>query len=214
MSQNSIGNKIGSPTNTEPLTVEKSASNSEVLAVNDQSISWGIYSADATPEGAITANKGSLALGSTLAGSAIPFTKTTDGVNTGWLAIVTQTTYNAWTPIVYGNVTPGAGTYTTQTGHWIKHQNFYIATATITWTAHTGFGNLRMNLPTIDQMFLIEGSIYTSGITFPAGTSSLFLQTVGSGQADLIGYGSAAVPVGVTLPATGTLVYTMKFMGN
>jgi hypothetical protein len=57
---------------------------------------------------------------------------------------VGQTTY---TPVISGGTTAGVGTYTTQTGKYYRIGTICFFKATVTWTAHTGTGTIRISLP-------------------------------------------------------------------
>jgi len=50
-----------------------------------------------------------------------------------------------WTPVVIGLATAGTGTYTTQTGQYIKVGRIVWVACQLAWTAHTGTGNLQVN---------------------------------------------------------------------
>ena len=47
-----------------------------------------------------------------------------------------------WTPVVYGSTTSGTGTYTTQTGVYIKIGSFVFVQIYINLSGHTGNGNM------------------------------------------------------------------------
>ena len=98
------------------------------------------------------------------------------GVNVGNSASATATTLDWYeegttTPTIAGSSAAGTGTYTTQTGTWTRVGNrvdFYLE---ITWTAHTGTGNVRIvhgfpYLPSAAQ--LLPGQLQ-----FEAGTGSV-----------------------------------------
>ena len=48
----------------------------------------------------------------------------------------------AWTPIAYGTTAAGIGTYTSQSGLYVKVGKVVYFEAAISWSAHTGTGNL------------------------------------------------------------------------
>ena len=50
-----------------------------------------------------------------------------------------------WTPTISGHVSAGAGTYTVQTATYTKVGRTVHVQANITWTAHTGTGNIRLS---------------------------------------------------------------------
>lgn len=51
---------------------------------------------------------------------------------------------NLWNPTIVGATTAGAGTYTVQNGSYSKIGNMVFIRAYISWTAHTGTGNMRI----------------------------------------------------------------------
>jgi hypothetical protein len=65
-----------------------------------------------------------------------------------------------WTPTIIGTTTAGTGTYTTQTGSYTKIGNQVTLHLTLTWTAHTGTGNMRISgLPFTVGSYLSAGSV-------------------------------------------------------
>jgi hypothetical protein len=50
----------------------------------------------------------------------------------------------SFTPVIQGTTTAGTGTYSVQSGTYIKVGRIVYVTATVTWSAHTGTGNLRI----------------------------------------------------------------------
>ncbi len=48
----------------------------------------------------------------------------------------------AWTPVVVGSTVAGVGTYTTQLGEYSRIGKVVFFECSLTWTAHTGTGNL------------------------------------------------------------------------
>lgn len=83
MAQNSISNKVGSATNTNPLEIEKSASGL-MINMDDQTDTFGYYNNAGSPEGVLVADIGSLCLDTT---NGIVYVKQTDTVNTGWAPV-------------------------------------------------------------------------------------------------------------------------------
>lgn len=50
--------------------------------------------------------------------------------------------YRTFTPVLQGSTTAGAGTYSTQSGTYTKVQDRIFFDISLTWTAHTGTGNI------------------------------------------------------------------------
>lgn len=116
-----------------------------------------------------------------------------DGIYTD---VVPTQDEGAWTPVLIGLSSAGAGTYTLQKGSFVKKGKVVTYTCALTWTAHTGTGSMRITgLPYTSSTN--SGMVYPSGnvvsdLTFPgagvaasipANTDYLNLQGVASGSA-------------------------------
>lgn len=55
---------------------------------------------------------------------------------------LSQYTEGTWTPAIAGSTAAGVGTYTLQTGSYTRIGNMVFFSGTVTWTAHTGTGNM------------------------------------------------------------------------
>src|SRR5262245_2960870 len=76
----------------------------------------------------------------------------------------------AYTPTYLGETTPGATTYTTQEGSYIRVGNLVLARGRVTWTAATGTGNATISLPfTAASTFAV--TILTNNVTIGAFTA-------------------------------------------
>ena len=92
-----------------------------------------------------------------------------------------------WTPVVAGGSTAGTGTYTLQEGTYTKIGNMVVANCGVTWTAHTGTGDLTITgLPftassantQAGSVFANEfnaGTLATQVFAFPSGSSNTIL---------------------------------------
>lgn len=56
-------------------------------------------------------------------------------------------TIDTFTPVVVGATTAGTGTYSSQVGHYMKIGDMVMFTLDVVQTAHTGTGQIRINLP-------------------------------------------------------------------
>lgn len=61
-----------------------------------------------------------------------------------WVDVKTSSS-GTFTPVVIGSTAAGTGTYTTQSGTYIKIGNMIYVTIALVWTAHTGTGDLRIS---------------------------------------------------------------------
>jgi hypothetical protein len=134
--------------------------------------------------------------------------------------VVTNTDHatQPYTPTVIGSTTAGAGTYTTQKGIYTISDGVMIFEAEITWTAHTGAGQLYANLPS-PLGTSISGGVSNppsyipvfcvlSGIPSGAGLMPVLLvnTTASPPQARLYTYNlSTGALAALALPAAGTL---------
>ena len=85
-----------------------------------------------------------------------------------------------WTPVVSGGTVAGTGTYTAQAGKYTKIGNLCFLSFYVSWTAHTGTGELHIGgLPfTFTNSFVDAISIaYLVNITLPASTL-VFAKTI------------------------------------
>lgn len=77
-----------------------------------------------------------------------------------------------FTPVIQGTTSAGAGTYTTQSGSYTKIGNRVFYDIMLTWTAHTGTGNLRVGgLPYTSRAgnFAVPAAVYVANIAMTAG---------------------------------------------
>lgn len=73
----------------------------------------------------------------------------------------------SFTPTIVGTTTAGTGTYTVQLGRYTRIGNRVLFSAYITWTAHTGTGNMRISgLPFTVAGNTIPCAVYASDLSF------------------------------------------------
>lgn len=73
---------------------------------------------------------------------------------------------NTWTPIIEGATTPGAGTYSLQTGAWTRFGNRVFYHATVVWTAHTGTGQMLVSGMPHTSVDRAGVALFTNAVTF------------------------------------------------
>ena len=83
--------------------------------------------------------------------------RTAMGLGSAATANITEA---AWTPTIIGATTAGTATYTSQVGTVAEVGNLVIASASLSWTGHTGTGDMRVSLP------VAVGDIAQRGCTF------------------------------------------------
>jgi hypothetical protein len=126
---------------------------------------------------------------------------------------LTQYTEGTWTPAIAGSTVAGAGTYTVQNGTYTRIGNMVFLSGTVTWTAHTGTGNMLLTgLPITSRNvagYHYDLNAILSNISLPAGvveinaeltanTTTLVLEATRNNNTNL--------PVG--MDATGTVDLT------
>jgi hypothetical protein len=121
-----------------------------------------------------------------------------------------------WTPTIVGTTTAGVGVYSLQAGLYTKIGNRVFVEGYISWSAHTGTGNMRIGgLPfTINSSsFYSSGSIGdTSGIALTAGNILAIIGVATSATIDFKqlptgGGSSAAVPIDTAANVSFSLCY-------
>lgn len=82
-----------------------------------------------------------------------------------------------FTPVLIGLTTAGAGTYSVQTGHYIRIGGWVVFTLRLVWSAHTGTGAMQITgLPFANMnAYGSPNSIMPTNLTVPAG-ETLFSQ--------------------------------------
>ena len=114
------------------------------------------------------------------------------------------------TPTVIGTTTAGVGTYTTQIGYYKIIDNLCYFSLRVTWTAHTGTGNMKIaGLPVACRNVVGYSPAVTlnvEDITFPAGATSLIgIVNTGLTTIELRGSGTGLAPTPVAIDASGSV---------
>jgi len=117
-----------------------------------------------------------------------------------------------FTPVIEGTSTAGAGTYSEQTGYGTKIGDVMFFTLKITWSAHTGTGNMIVaGLPftgytgSTDHQFTVRGTNLTFSNNLqavPLGTTSLGIREFVAAGADSL----VAIDTAANLVITGMIV--------
>jgi len=133
---------------------------------------------------------------------------------TTYLSSIPRQVTSTFTPVVAGTTTAGTGTYTTQSGTVVQTGNQVHVQMEITWTAHTGTGNIAVTgipaalAPSSYTPRRIGQVIPTLAYTGPtvycylngSGTSLTLVQVATTGTASLI-----------PITATGTIYINMVY---
>lgn len=105
-----------------------------------------------------------------------------------------------WTPVISGETVAGTGTYGHQIGFSLRQGLMVDVWFDISWTAHTGTGNMYITLPykvalagdTTTGRRPFVGVVQTNNLTYPAGTSYITCSARSNAfNLDIYGSGSA-----------------------
>ena len=128
-----------------------------------------------------------------------------------------STDTTAWTPVITGVGSAGTGTYSVQAGFYTRIGNMVFLTATITWSAHTGTGNMTITgLPFAcrnQSGYNPLGVLNTISIILPATTIAI----VGSLAANastvtLQAIEDNAVNSAIQMSSAGTIQLTLNYL--
>jgi len=122
-----------------------------------------------------------------------------------------------FTPTVVGLTTAGTGTYSYQSGIYLRQGLLVDYWFDVSWTAHTGAGNLGVGLPyqcRSQANTVWHNSCMTYNITFPAGRTYASLVCLNDTfTAALVVGGSAVTDANVTIPASGRIRAHLRYLG-
>jgi hypothetical protein len=135
------------------------------------------------------------------------------GVTTG-INFIYPVTRGTFTPVVAGTTSAGVGTYTVQWGRYTQEGKRVTAEMFLTWTAHTGTGNISVTgLPVAaDSAFLTfhQGPVVFSGGPYTGPGLTCYLN--GTGNNITVAQVSTAGALSfVALPAAGSLKIRMEY---
>lgn len=124
-----------------------------------------------------------------------------------------RTEAGTFVPTITGTTTPGVGTYSTQSGFYSRVGDCVTVFIQITWSAHTGTGNMRIEglpFPTksgVGALFQIQGSNMTwagalEGRAFAASTQ-IRVQSSASAQTNP---SDIAIDAAASIVVSGTYI--------
>lgn len=126
-------------------------------------------------------------------------------------------TLTQWTPVVKGFAVAGLGTYTRQTGWYLRQGLIVDLWYDVAWTAHTGAGALIMNMPfkaaNTQNTPWVGGN--WSDIPLTAGYTNLVM-SINSDSFDgvLLQTGSGVAIANAVLPAAGRIIGHVRYVGK
>lgn len=93
------------------------------------------------------------------------------------VAMLSDDLVYSFTPVVIGSTTAGVGTYTKQYGRAQRIDSRVYFTAEITWTAHTGTGNMLITTGLQLPLNRMACTIVASNLTYPTGQLAAIIET-------------------------------------
>jgi hypothetical protein len=131
------------------------------------------------------------------------------------LPVLPTTGYSTGTivPTLVGTTAAGVGTYTSQTGKWIRFGNLVYCNLAVSWTAHTGTGNMEITgLPyaAADRAPL---SARFSDVTF-TGTAAYVSTIPSSTNLQIAQYSSATAATNIPIDTSGSIVVQGVYYTN
>lgn len=121
----------------------------------------------------------------------------------------------SWTPIVKGGTSSGTGTYTEQKGYYYLQGILVDCWFSITMSAHTGTGDMKIKLPfkikTSSDLWI--GEVSDSNLTYPSGTHLALRGTNGSRSLKIIASGSGIASAIVQIDGTSTVKGHIRYIG-
>lgn len=153
----------------------------------------------------------------TLAGTETLTNKTLQSITSidfGGGALSTYIPPTSFTPTMAGTTTAGAGTYTTQTGWYSRIGDLVYFSINLTWTAHTGTGNIKLTgLPVTSSANNgnVQASINAFNLVITAGYRAAPVITPGSTDVTIIGEpigSTGGVNIGIAMDTAATINVT------
>ena len=124
--------------------------------------------------------------------------------------------FQLFTPNLFGTTSAGAGTYTHQEGWYLRQGLMTDIWFDILWTAHTGTGNLYLELPfeVIDsnQMPFV-GVLQPSSIAYTGGTELVINAIPDTFRGEIWFTGNGVATGNQLVTATGRLIGHIRYIG-
>lgn len=122
---------------------------------------------------------------------------------------------------VSGTTIVGVGTYDHQIGWYLRQGLMVDVWFDVQWTAHTGTGNLFLNLPyrvfntrasgATNKPFV--GVLQPSSVTFAVGTAAVINAIPKTFRGEIWEYGSGIPTVNIAIAATGHIIGHVRYVG-
>jgi len=130
-----------------------------------------------------------------------------------YLLSFTEEHMGTYTPTYEGSGTPGVTTYTLQSGQYTRLGPIVYVTGTITWTAATGTGNVRISLPLTSANTSGQrhaGSVYTESVTFANGSIQA-VNFANNNTLRLFSPATNAASTELVIEAAGTIIFSIWY---
>ena len=135
---------------------------------------------------------------------------------------VTNGDTREFTPKISGTTSAGVGTYDHQTGWYLRQGLMVDVWFDVQWTAHTGTGNLFLDLPykvfntrafgETNKPFV--GVLQSSGVTFATGSAAVINAIPNTFRGEIWEYGSAVATANIALAGTGQIIGSVRYFGT
>ena len=150
-------------------------------------------------------------------GKGIDFSAVTGGTGTATGNVLNDYEEGTWTPTIVGTPDAGTATYTQQIGRYTKVGRLVTVDVYVSWSAHTGTGNMRIaGLPftTASSPYSSVSFGYLSGIALTAGNTMIGFTQLSDTKIELWqtptgGGTSTAVPVDAAGEIICSVTYTV-----
>lgn len=131
---------------------------------------------------------------------------------------VVNGTIQMFSPILKGSTVAGVGTYNYQTGWYLRQGLMVDIWFDISWSAHTGTGNLYVELPyTVanSENNPFVGTLNSSNITYTAGYTAVTCRAEPNTiKCNIMQYGSGVALAVIAVPASGAISGHIRYIGK
>lgn len=146
------------------------------------------------------------------------YTTLSDGIN-GYVRGSSLDPNHQWLPILKGSTQEGIFTYTNQVGWAFRQGNFVDVWFDIAWTDEgDALGDLYVELPyraSNSDGIPYTSALQTSGIFYPSGHNSLFINAApNTFRGEIWGSGSVVNTNKLPVPPSGRLIGSLRYQGD
>lgn len=123
-----------------------------------------------------------------------------------------------WTPAITGTTVAGVGTYTTQSGYYTRIGNMIFIQASLTWTAHTGTGDMIISgLPFASRNsanYEPHQDLFISNINVSGGNNYQLFGIISPSQSSITLAGSRDNNPSIiqSMDTSGTINFSMSYL--